>query len=65
MNIATLIKGRERYVFLFDDESRAETLRTIGRFASDPTLSFTWYDAAKLSQEVRNIDNRRSTIWVG
>ena len=65
MTILVLIKNSERYVFLFDDESRAETLRTIGRFASNPELSFTWYDAAKLSQEVRNIDDRRSTIWVG
>jgi hypothetical protein len=33
--------------------SRAETLRTLGRFASNPQLSFTWYDAAVLSQKIR------------
>lgn len=49
----TLDKGEERYVFLFDDAHRAETLRTLGRFASHPELSFTWYDAAVVSQEVR------------
>jgi hypothetical protein len=26
----------------------------LGRFASNPELSFTWYDAAVLSQKVRN-----------
>jgi hypothetical protein len=53
INVLALVKGAERYVFLYDDASRAETLRTLGRFASNPELSFTWYDAAVLSQKVR------------
>jgi hypothetical protein len=53
INVLALVKGSERYVFLYDDASRAETLRTLGRFASNPELSFTWYDAAVLSQKVR------------
>jgi hypothetical protein len=53
INVLALIKGKERYIFLFDDEQRAETLRTLGRFASNPDLSFSWYDAAVLSQKVR------------
>ena len=28
INVLALVKGSERYVFLYDDESRAETLRT-------------------------------------
>lgn len=48
-----LIKGNEKYVFLYDDATRGEVLRTLGRFASDPGLSFTWYDAAELSKTVR------------
>jgi len=53
INVLALIKGAERYVFLYDDSSRAETLRTLGRYASNPELSFTWYDAAVLSQKIR------------
>jgi hypothetical protein len=53
INVLALVKGKERYVFLYDDESRAETLRTLGRYASNPELSFTWYDAAVLSQKIR------------
>jgi hypothetical protein len=53
INVLALVKGQERYVFLYDDESRSETLRTLGRYASNPELSFTWYDAAVLSQKVR------------
>lgn len=53
INVLALVKGGERYVFLYDDFSRAETLRTLGRYASNPELSFTWYDAAVLSQKIR------------
>ncbi len=51
--VLALVKGEERYVFLYDDSSRAEALRTLGRYASNTELSFTWYDAAKLSQRIR------------
>ena len=51
INVLALVKGSERYVFLFDDASRAETLRVLGRYASNPQLSFTWYDAAVLDRK--------------
>ena len=54
INVLALVKGEERYIFLFDDERRAEALRTLGRFASNPELSFSWYDAAVLSQRIRS-----------
>lgn len=53
INVLALVKGIERYVFLYTDASRAEMLHTLGRFAADTDLSFTWYDAACLSQKVR------------
>lgn len=53
INVIALVKGEERYVFLFDDDSREETLRTLARYASNPDLSFSWYDAAMLGQKVR------------
>jgi hypothetical protein len=59
INVLALVKGEERYVFLYNDESRAETLRTLGRFASNPELSFTWYDAAVLSQKVRQAEREQ------
>ncbi len=54
INVLALVKGRERYIFLYEDSQRAEALRVLGRFASNPELSFTWYDAAVLSQKVRS-----------
>ncbi len=53
VNILALVKGRERFVFVYDDDQSTEMLRTIGRFASNPELDFTWYDAARLSSKIR------------
>jgi len=55
INVLALVKGEERYVFLFDDDNRSEALRTLGRYASNPELSFSWYDAAVLSQKIRQV----------
>jgi hypothetical protein len=55
MNVLALVKGSERYVFLYDDDSLRSLLQTLGRYAADPDLSFTWYDAAILSQKVRRM----------
>lgn len=53
VNVLALVKGQQRYLFLFDDENRTEALRTLGRFAADPELDFSWYDAAVLSRKIR------------
>jgi hypothetical protein len=53
LNVLAMVKGEERYIFLFDEQSRVETLRVLGRYASNPDLSFSWYDAAVLSQKIR------------
>lgn len=55
LNVLALVKDSERYVFLYDDESIAALLPTLGKFAQDRSLSFTWYDAACLSQKVRKL----------
>jgi len=53
VKVIALIKGREQYVFIYNEDNRAETLRLLARYASNPELSFTWYDAAVLSQKIR------------
>ena len=42
INVVALVKGSERYVFLYDDDSRKHC--TLNRYAADPKLSFSWYD---------------------
>ena len=55
INVVALVKDAERYIFLYDNESAAALMQTLGRFAGDPELSFSWYDAAVLSQKVRRL----------
>ncbi len=63
INVLALVKGNERYVFLYDDRHRTDALRALGRFASDPELSFNWFDAAVLGQKVHQIaDESRSAV---
>ena len=67
INVLALVKGKERYIFLYDDAHRADTLRMLGRHASNPELSFSWYDAAVLSQKIRQEERkqRQSTSRLG
>lgn len=53
VHVLALVKGEERFIFLYTDSNKSETLRTLGRFASDPEINFSWYDAAVLSQRLR------------
>ncbi|EMI40940.1 MULTISPECIES: hypothetical protein [Pirellulaceae] len=53
VNVLALVKGEEKFIFLFDDENRDETLRQLARFAANPDLDFSWYDAAMLSRKIR------------
>jgi hypothetical protein len=55
MNVLALVKDSERFVFLYDDQSIGTLLQTLGKYAADKNLSFTWYDAAVLSQKVRKL----------
>ncbi|OGZ92764.1 MAG: hypothetical protein A2528_00295 [Candidatus Staskawiczbacteria bacterium RIFOXYD2_FULL_37_9] len=57
-----LVKGIERYVFLYDDESAQAILTMLGKFAKNPDLSFTWYDAAVLSQKVRKGKRKKALL---
>lgn len=64
IHVLALVKGEERYIFLFNDAHRGEALRTLGRYASNPELSFSWYDAAVLSQKIRQVTEQREPVEV-
>jgi len=49
----------EQYIVLYDDANRAEALRTLGRWATNQELSFTWYYAAMMSQKIRKLAEER------
>lgn len=56
LNVLALIKGKEKYVFLYKDVYKNELLRLFARYASNNELSFTWYDAAFLSNRLKDIN---------
>ena len=55
VNVLALVRDGQRYVFMYDDNSVETVLSSLAAFASDPELDFTWYDAAMLSQRVRQL----------
>ena len=52
-NILALIKGKERYVFVYDDDSRAQLIDALRDQAADPGLTLSWFDAAVLTEKAR------------
>ncbi len=52
LSILALVRGADRYMIVYDADNKAEALKQLGRWASDRDLSFTWYDAARLSMEL-------------
>ena len=52
-NVLALIKGQERFVFVYDDASRSHLIDTIRDLAADPALSLTWFDALVLTKKAR------------
>jgi len=52
-NVLALIKGNERYVFVYDDEAHEPLIDALRDQAADPHLSFTWFDAAVLTEKAR------------
>jgi hypothetical protein len=53
LNVLALVKGAERYVFVYDDGSQAELLDAFHDQAADPNLSLSWFDATVLTRKAR------------
>ena len=66
LNVLALVKDdSERYIFLYDNESTDNLLQTLGQYASDKDLSFSWYDACVLSRRVRKLENEKIDEDIG
>jgi hypothetical protein len=52
-NVLALVKGKERYVFVYDGESEAALIDAFRDAAAAPDLSFSWFDATVLTQKAR------------
>ncbi len=53
LNVLALFKGNERYIFVYDDDSRETLIDTIRDSAADPRTPINWFDAAVLTDRAR------------
>ncbi len=60
-NVLALIKGDERYIFIYDEPSRETLLNAFRDQAADPRLSLTWFDAAVLTEKAREQEHEPQT----
>ena len=61
INVLALIKGKEHYIFVYDDESRAQLIDTFRDQAADPALSLSWFDAMVLTTKAREQETMEAT----
>ena len=61
LNVLALIKGTEHYVFVYDDDSRAQLIDTLRDQAADPSLSLSWFDAMVLTTKAREQEQMEAT----
>jgi hypothetical protein len=52
-NVLALLKGDERYIYIYDDASRPELIDAFRDQAADPAVNFSWFDAAVLTDKAR------------
>lgn len=50
-NVLALIKGEERFIYVYDDESRDTLINAFRDQAADPRVNFSWFDAAVLTEK--------------
>jgi hypothetical protein len=53
VNVLALLKGEERYLYIYDDESHSALLEVLAEQARDPGLALNGFDAAILAQRSR------------
>jgi hypothetical protein len=54
LNVLALIKGAERFIFVYDDDSKDALIDDIRNKAADPGVALNWFDAAVLTERIRN-----------
>ena len=54
LNVLALIKGGERFVYVYDDDSRDAVIGALRDQAADPEVTLNWFDAAVLTERARH-----------
>jgi hypothetical protein len=53
LSVLALIRGKERYIYVYDDDSRDDLIEAIRAQAASPAVGLSWYDAAVLAERAR------------
>jgi hypothetical protein len=53
VNVLALVKGAERYVYLYDDDSNTQLIDAFRDQAANPHLSLSWFDAMVLTKKAQ------------
>ncbi len=61
VNVLALVKGAERFVFVYDDNNRDAIIANIRDHAADSQVSLNWFDAAVLVERARQQALRTQT----
>jgi hypothetical protein len=56
LSVLALVKGRERYIYVYDDTSREDLIQVLRDQASSPDCSLSWFDASVLTERARQQD---------
>jgi hypothetical protein len=53
LNVLALFKGDQRHIYVYDDDSRQLLIDAFRDQAANPSLAFTWFDAAVMTEKAR------------
>ena len=63
LNVLALFKGAERFLFVYDDDSREALVDDLRQKAADPAVALNWFDAAVLTASRHSSGRRPPPSW--
>ena len=64
-NVLALVKGPERFVFVYDDASHPALIDVLQQLAANPESNLTWFDAHVLNKKAREQVTEESAKFDG
>lgn len=61
-NVLALVKGPERFVFVYDDASHRGLVDVLQELAANPESNLTWFDAHVLTKKAREQTGAESAL---
>ena len=57
--VVGIVKGREKYVVTYTAAGRRDRAEALARWARNPGLAFTWEDAEKMADAMRDVEEAK------